>query len=72
MLSIDKKLVHLSLKFQLILLERLLFRCTEDSFLVRKSSVKDSYAFSLYNHKKGTVSHTLIVPKDGGYIFQVQ
>jgi len=50
--------------------ERILFRCKEDSFVVRKSSIQNAFALSLYNHKKQTVTHTLIEPKDGGYIFQ--
>lgn len=50
--------------------ERILFRCTEDSFLVRKSSIKDAFALSLYNHKKQTVTHTLIEPRNGGYALQ--
>jgi len=50
--------------------EKTLFKCLEDSFLVRKSSVKDSFALSLYNHKKQTVTHTLIEPRNGGYAFQ--
>jgi len=52
--------------------ERVLFACTTDSFLVRKSnSVKDAFALSLYNRKKQTVNHTLIEPRNnGGYAFQ--
>jgi len=50
--------------------ERLLFQCTEDAFLVRKSSVKNSFAVSIYNHKKQTVNHTLIESRSGGFAFQ--
>jgi len=50
--------------------ERILNRCTSDSFVVRKSSVANSFALSLYNHKKQSVTHTLIEPRDGGYAFQ--
>jgi len=50
--------------------ERILYRCTTDSFVVRKSSVANSFALSLYNHKKQTVTHTLIEPREGGYAFQ--
>jgi len=50
--------------------EKILYQCSEDSFLVRKSSIKDSYAVSIYNHKKQTVSHTLIEPRPGGWGFQ--
>lgn len=50
--------------------ERLLLACSSDSFLVRKSSVKGSFAMSLFDYKKRTVTHTLIEPRDGGYGFQ--
>jgi len=50
--------------------EKILYRCIEDSFVVRKSSVKDSFALSLYSHKKQSVTHTLIEPRHGGYSFQ--
>lgn len=51
--------------------ERVLLKCTVDSFLVRKSSIKGSYALSMYDAKKRTVTHTLIEPRDGGFAFQV-
>ena len=50
--------------------EKILFKCTEDSFLVRRSSVKDAYAVSLYNQKKQTVIHSLIHRKANGWAFQ--
>jgi len=50
--------------------ENILYKCVQDTFLVRKSSVKDSFALSVYNHKKQTVTHTLIEPRQGGYAFQ--
>jgi len=50
--------------------EKILSRCTEDSFLVRKSSVKDAFAISLYNHRKQTTTHSLVEPRNGGYAFQ--
>jgi hypothetical protein len=51
--------------------EEILRRSIEDSFLVRKSSVKDSYAISFYDSRKRIVTHSLIeaVPT-GGYKFQ--
>jgi hypothetical protein len=50
--------------------EKILFRCAHDSFLVRKSSVKDAFAVSLYNHKKQTVVHSLIEKRTTGWAFQ--
>lgn len=42
---------------------RILMKCKEDSFMVRKSSVPNSYALSLFNHKKQSITHTLIEPR---------
>lgn len=43
--------------------EAFLLACKEDSFLVRTSSVEDSYALSLYNFEDQTVHHVLIKVK---------
>jgi len=50
--------------------EQILRSCVYDSFLVRKSSVKDSYAISFYNSKKNSINHTLIEPRNDGYAIQ--
>jgi len=50
--------------------ERILNNCKQNSFLVRKSSIKDSYALSLFNWRNRTIAHTLIVPRNGGYGFK--
>jgi len=50
--------------------EEILRGSMEDTFLVRKSSVKDSFAISLYDAKRRKITHTLIEPRNGGFAFQ--
>ena len=50
--------------------EEILRKYDQDSFLVRKSSVKDSFAISLYRPNLNKLTHSLIVPRNGGYAFE--
>ncbi|PRP87985.1 hypothetical protein PROFUN_02722 [Planoprotostelium fungivorum] len=50
--------------------EKILRNCSHDSFLVRKSSIRDSYAVSFFSLNKRAISHTLIEPTHGGYKFK--
>jgi len=52
--------------------ETILFRSTEDTFLVRKSqTMKDGFVVSIYSYKRQAVAHKLVYKKDSGYSFEI-